>query len=312
MAKKDWRRVSRQQPCQFCGGFDNCSESADGGAAYCGRIENGSISQNAGGQFLHLLRDREQRRGEVGDYEHPSHRRERVGAEANPVAPHSSLDWDALARLCQQHPHATRRRAELAVSLGVSVVALERLRVGCGTTANNAFWTFPERNARGEIIGITRRFETPINGKNKLLWKGGNRGLSYEDDWSDGDGPIYLVEGASDTAAGLSMGLSVIGRPSNTGGIQHLVELLADVPHHREIVAMGENDQKPHESLSDSVKLRHKPDCNGCSICWPGQYGAFTTATRLADELRRPVWTAFPSDGAKDLREMVRMLEGVA
>ena len=110
----------------------------------------------------------------------------------------------------------------------------------------------------------------------------------------------------------LSLGLCVVGRPSNTGGVEHLGELLADVSPEREVIVLGENDRKSHETLKPAVKARHKADCDGCSLCWPGQYGAMTTATKLAEQLCRNIELMFPPDGSKDVRDMVRMSEAVS
>ena len=62
----------------------------------------------------------------------------------------------------------------LAGQLGVSRESLCRL--GIGWMITESCWTFPERDADGKIIGITRRFP---NGK-KFCIKGSKRGLTYE------------------------------------------------------------------------------------------------------------------------------------
>ena len=40
--------------------------------------------------------------------------------------------------------------------------------------------------------------------------------------------PILIVEGASDTAAGMDLGFAAIGRPSAAGGLNYLRSLLRD------------------------------------------------------------------------------------
>lgn len=303
MAKSDWKRVSRTQRCPICDGADNCSVSSDGGAVWCGRVEQGSQRQNAGGQFLHLLGDGQQRRDERS-YEHPSHRRQRRAAEKPMARP----DFDHIARTAFCRPDAVQRRQELAAVLGVSTTALEQLRVGPWGLKDGLHWLFPERDASGRIIGLNRRYR---NG-DKKTWPSSDRGLIYCDNWQAFEGPVYLVEGPSDTAAMLSLGLCVVGRPSNTGGVEHLVELLTPLPSDRELIVLGENDRKSHDSLKPKAMARHRPDCEGCSQCWPGLFGAQQTATRLAAELRRSVQIAFPPNDSKDVRDMVRRSEGVA
>jgi len=129
------------------------------------------------------------------------------------------------------------------------------------------------------VIGIGTRH---LDGR-KLFIPGGRRGLIYAPDWQQSDGPVLLVEGLSDTAAAMSMGLSAIGRPSATGGVDLLADLLKDTPDQRSIIVLGENDPKADGS-------------------WPGREGAVSVATKLAEKLRRPIGWALPPDEAKDLR----------
>lgn len=65
-------------------------------------------------------------------------------------------------------------RDVLAEELGVTADAIKRL--GVGFYPAEQCWTFPERNAKGEVVGIMRRYG---NGK-KFVIKGSKRGLTYE------------------------------------------------------------------------------------------------------------------------------------
>jgi hypothetical protein len=80
-----------------------------------------------------------------------------------------------------------------------------------------------------------------------------------------------------------ALGLPTIGRPNNTGGIYYAAELLRPLPADRQIVVVGENDQKENGS-------------------WPGRDGAVKTATELAAKLGRPVYWTLPPDDSKDVR----------
>lgn len=82
----------------------------------------------------------------------------------------------------------------------------------------------------------------------------------------------------------LTMGLNVVGRPSNSGGATQLAELLEYIPHSRSIIVMGENDQKPTGQ-------------------WPGKEGAISIAKQLSDRLQREIHWALPPDHAKDIRD---------
>ena len=60
----------------------------------------------------------------------------------------------------------------------------------------------------------------------------------------------------------MTIGLSVVGRPSNCGGIALLIDLLSAFPIQRELVVIGERDEKPDGK-------------------WPGRDGAISTGTKL-------------------------------
>ena len=163
---------------------------------------------------------------------------------------------------------AQNKLEALSESIGVSVRALQVLKAGW----NGEAWTFPETDAHGNVIGINRRFPDG----SKKQYKGHKRGLMLADAGHD---MLYCVEGASDTAAMIDCGLSVIARPSNNGGSAHLSELLRDET--RTVFIVGENDQKEVGT-------------------WPGLEGALSIASKLklAD-----VRIALPADGAKDIRD---------
>lgn len=168
---------------------------------------------------------------------------------------------------------------QLALILGLPVEAFEAMPL-IGYYLKSDCFTFPETDAKGKVIGIiTRRLR---DGQKKAL-KGSKRGLSTPLGWQDRPGPVYLVEGPSDTLAMTAAGLSAVGRPSNTGGVAYLVVLLGSIPNDREIVVVGENDQKE----------------NGL---WPGRHGAESVAVALSEQLHRPVKIAFPPEESKDVR----------
>src|SRR5262249_33724687 len=139
----------------------------------------------------------------------------------------------------------------------------------------------PERDHAGRIIGISKCYQDD----SKRQVPGSRRGLCYSQDMLTSDGPIIIVEGASDTAAGLTLGItSIIGRPSHTGGVEPPAKRLAEpAKAGRQIIVLGENDRK-----ADGT--------------WPGQHGAVTVAQQLADAWGVPVLWSMPPDGAKDLR----------
>jgi len=179
----------------------------------------------------------------------------------------------------------------LAETIGVAPWALDALKVGWDGSA----WTFPEQNHAGLIVGVNRRLQDG----SKICVTGSHRGLTY----SEGHlmpGPLLIVEGGSDVAAGLTMGLSVVGRPSNTGGIDYLAKLLEDYQEWMMIIA--ERDRKDHADLPDVIRKQHDPNCPGCQSCFPGKWGAIKTSIQLSRKLNRIVAWRFLPDNQKDLR----------
>jgi 5S rRNA maturation endonuclease (ribonuclease M5) len=117
----------------------------------------------------------------------------------------------------------------LAKSLGVAFDALRRLQVGWDGEAA----TFPMCDATGRIIGIRRRFPD----SKKLSVRGGREGLFMPQDLN-GENPLCVCEGATDTAALLTIGVMAVGRPSCSGGVAYLKTLCVD----RCVVIVADND----------------------------------------------------------------------
>lgn len=286
MSQDGWVRATKARPCRVCEKPDNCEalRVEDGWLVYCGRVSEGSIRQNAGGQWLHKVDDDSVIRL-------PEPRRERE-PKKRPKKPSSF--WADRVRFYEDCGKG--RLTNLADMLGVSVESLQRLHVGY--SVQQEAWTFAERNAVGEFVGINRRF----NNGDKKREAGGKCGLTFADDWDAGEGPLLLVEGGSDAASCLTMELNAVGRPSNTGGVKLLGELLANVPPTRTVIVIGERDRKRHEDLKENARKRHSPECEGCSVCWPGWFGAVNVAKQLAAKLARPIAWALPPGDAKDSR----------
>ena len=97
---------------------------------------------------------------------------------------------------------------------------------------------------------------------------GSSRGLSIPNDWRTTDGPLFLVEGPSDVLALGVCGLSAIGRPLNMGGVVHLTELLRDFPPGRDVVVVGENDQKRRTATGPALPPSRSPE--SCGKGWGG------------------------------------------
>lgn len=196
----------------------------------------------------------------------------------------AELDRHALA------PGAADGRRRLADRLGVTVRSLEGLAVAWRPprrAGEVGAWLVPMRGLGGRITGLSQRLDREHDNKRRV--PGSRAGLFYVPGaWSQGDGPVHVVEGESDTAALDGLGLAVIGRPSamvGAGVLEQLVELLARVGE-RGVVVVAERD------------------------AGTGEQAARRAAADLGARLGRPVSVVFPPDGAKDSRAWVTATAG--
>jgi hypothetical protein len=202
-----WRRVSRAHPCTVCGRSDWCLVSADGTAAICPRVESPKRVGDAG--WLHRLKD---------DDDPHQRRRVRVVRLSASAASRADLAW--LAAQCRQDLDAGRL-LQLAVSLGLSVGAL--CHFGIGWSVEHRAWAFPMSDASGSVLGLRLRRPDGF----KFSVRGGKEGLFIPSAGGDQPSPLLICEGPTDAAALLDMGFrNVVGRPSCTGGVKLLVELV--------------------------------------------------------------------------------------
>ena len=272
-------RVTREHPCPVCEKTEWCSVSENGEMIVCMRSE--SERQASGGSgWIHFSTDPHA----------PPIESKRVHPKLSPS------ECESLARECYQSPDSPSVRAGLSESLGVSVSALESLRVGAGRDYNGRCWSsWPCRDGSGQVIGLTRRYQDG----SKKTFPGSRAGVFCRRDWYAAKGPVLILEGGSDVAAAIDAGLCAIGRPSNTGGAAFLSEALQAHASRRAVLVIGENDAKPEKR----GQLDFCPaDCAGCANCWPGKYGAESVATRLGI----PDNVMFPPCEFKDFREMFR------
>lgn len=273
-----WMRVSRKTPCPVCEHTDWCCVAP--GVVNCMRVKSDKELKNGG--WLHRI-----------DGQHVEYKP--VTRQPKKSDTLLSTQFGPLSRSCYVKQSAKIK--ELAKLLGVAGWSLDSLHVGW----DGAAWTFPEQNHRGQITGIKRRL---LDGGKKLCVIGSRPSLTYVDGWSDYPGPVFLVEGGSDVAAGLTLGLCTVGRPSATGGVEYLSKLLVDVAGKRRIIVLAENDERSEEERAKlaTAKVPHDPNCRCCQRCWPGKYGAISLAMKLSHKLSVIVGRTFLPDGAKDLR----------
>ncbi len=259
-----WKEVSKRQPCPICDKPDWCTRNGE--AVHCMRIKNAPPGWKVRKEC-----------DDGGVIFVPDDGREQGNASTG------TKTWAQRAKEYRDALPPSRREA-LADELGVSPEALKQL--GVGYCKHSGRYTFPECNGDRGIIGIVNR-----QGKDKRCMKGSKRGLTIPLDLDlDPAKPLLIVEGASDTAAALSIGLQAVGRPSAKGGKNLLFDLLSgdwSDEDGGEIFVIGENDRKDDGS-------------------WPGRDGARDIARHLARTLGRPVRWVLPPEEVKDLREWIR------
>lgn len=211
-----WLRARPDHPCPVCGKPDYCGRSADGTAVICMRIASNRPTRNGG--WLHRLSDSKPARPKV------------FSIQNRPAASEIPL---LVETYCQAM--TADRYKSLSAALGVSAESLNRLDVGF----DGAAYTFPMFDAGRQVIGIRRRFP---NGR-KICVKGSRNGLFLPDGLS-GVGMLLIVEGNTDTAAGLDLGFDTIGRPSCSGGAD-LVRRFVRKNSYSQLVIIPDNDDKP-------------------------------------------------------------------
>lgn len=103
-------------------------------------------------------------------------------------------------------------------------------------------WAIPERNAAGEVVGTAYR----LTDGSKGFEKGGKRGLIYPNPLPSYAGtsyasPVFVVEGPSDAAALLGLGLDAVGVPGAHAS-RDCLEWLAEFLTSRHIVILTDAD----------------------------------------------------------------------
>src|SRR5262245_49869927 len=264
-SREKMQPVSASNPCPVCKKLDWCLVTPDGSAAICQRVESTKKCGEAG--WLHRLGEPTQARL------HAQH------ATKKPTS--TPENWQSLAATFVANFDANRR-ANLATLLKLPADALDALpRLGFNPDDSaGECYIFAELDATGNVVGFLRRFN---NGSKKTM-HGGKRGLTLPTGWRAKPGPVFVVEGPTDTVALTAAGLCAVGRPSNSGGVKLLAALLCDLDTDRDILIVGENDSKG---------TGH----------WPGRDGAVSVARGLSTALRRPVRWTLPSNETKDVRD---------
>lgn len=211
-----WCRVSKKHPCRQCGRKDWCTFTSDGSAVCCMRIRSETSMRNGG--YLH-------RTNNPIPYVAPI----RKGIEDKPI--------DARAMWQRWFDRTEFHHLDgLGTSLGVDTDCLKS--IGCAWSTFGA-WAFPMKSPDGAVIGIRLR-----NGAgDKWAVKGSRAGLFIPDDYSYmPERIVYLVEGPTDLAAAMTIGLRAFGRAACLGQEEMILRYIAKQKIDR-LVIVTDNDE---------------------------------------------------------------------
>jgi len=255
----DYKRTSRSLRCPICGRDHYCLVSREGGSdpsrVICTKVESPIRFGEAG--WLHALRDDERR---------PTARRT-IEIEFEPK------DYRTVA---DRYARVADLEA-IAKPLGLDAGALRRLGVGLDPDSGASTW--PELDAGRRVVGILRRFR---DGSKKLR-TGDKAGLFMPRDLPlDLAGErLLVVEGGSDTAAGLGLGRWTVGRHAALAGLKDAARLV-------------------RTTTPTTVSIVADRDESGTGL---------SSARRLADRLAPycgDVRVVETPEGVKDLRDWIR------
>ena len=234
----DWHNVSKKEPCPICHKTDWCNLSNDGAVCICHRVESPYVARSGSG-WIHRLRDVEKKvkvRGEGEQWKGKSF------FQHQPLTTNHQSPTLDFGRVHRGYEGDAVLVEGLATTLGVDDEALKALDVRF-----NPFeecWSFPMRDDEGKIVGLRFR---ELGGSKKWSAKGSKDGLFYaangfaREDASKSGRELVIVEGPSDTAAALSLGLFVVGRSSCQTGAAHLRALISRV-RPRIVTIVADND----------------------------------------------------------------------
>lgn len=254
---KQFTKVSKQEPCPICG-RDNWCEFGDR-AVHCMRLESAHPARDGG--WYHFYQDTK--------YQPPTFR--------PPVAQPKRIDAQGMINKWRSQTKEFQFVC-LATELKVTVESLTI--IGAAWSEEHKAWAFPMFDGDGQIIGIRLRnrqgFKWAVSGSRQGIF------LPY---FFEIPQVAYLPEGPTDTAAGLSLGLYTIGRPTCQSGNEQIKAALKRLGIYRAVI-VSDNDEKKKLGPREGR---------------PGIEGAMKLKKELG--LSSVIW--MPPSPIKDLREFV-------
>lgn len=225
-------RSSKKFRCACCNHPDWCS-FAVGSGWICMRIKSEHPTKNGG--YFHPMN--EAHRKDWKQYVSPSPKAE---------APTPTIDFSNVPL-----DRDWQRMSLFASSLGISGIGFRYL--GAGYSRAYHAWAFPMKDANEKIIGYRLRSES---GK-KWAIPGSHQGLFIPQELFS---PIMVIcEGATDTAAAISLGYFAVGRPSCAGGVDLLYDFISRRGVKR-VIVVPDNDEN-EAGIRGSEKLQFSIPC---------------------------------------------------
>lgn len=186
--------------CPICGKPDWCRVSKDGGYILCSRVP---VYNQKG--TVHKIQEPLVIRNGInkdGDYS-PSVK--------------STINWTALNKFYRSNCQFWRL-FQYAALKGVLPASFLKLEIGFDGDA----YTFPIYNKNFNIVGIQRQFSDGT----KSMIKGSKIGIFIPIHFNQHKSSLFITEGVSDCAAGLDLGLNVIGRLNCSTGAEIIKSLV--------------------------------------------------------------------------------------
>lgn len=227
------QRASRRSPCAICGNPKWCWTARDRTAVWCTRRSEGAarrrdgsiIATRDGSAFLHRMTDRATGSAPV---------------RTVTIRIHTRSELERFARLAvEQESEAARLPTvlpALSEHLGVSVLALRRLRTGWNAGA----WSWPMTDGVGRVVGIRYRgVARRGSGSSRWCEPASMLGLIGA---APSNGPILVCEGESDAASCLDLGIEAIAVP----GSGQAADVLREAALGRDLVVVVDSDEPGH------------------------------------------------------------------
>lgn len=227
-----WIRVNKHHKCPRCEHDSWCCYTEEG-LVLCMRVESNTPSKGKVGGWIHKPDDK------FKPYVPP------VRNETKTI--NAFAIWSAWRK-----DNDDSKMIDMAARLGVNPISLHDL--GCVWASQHNAWAFPMKNEDSNIVGIRLRNDKG----DKWAVTGSKQGLFLSK--SVPQKRVYITEGPTDTAAALTIGFSVIGRPACLGCEEMILEVIKRNRIH-EVVIVADNDapgMRGAEKLQNMLKV---PSC---------------------------------------------------